>query len=141
MTHQDQGRNGSECSHACDLHKALQWWMVGASLGGIAFRPDCTWTPETVVFASLLWAWSDEKTLLERFSTARKIIINRYAEQPEPPGSHQAFIKLLRKWTAPLLKMLSTAFRQRMAQTLAAGWMEDREPVYLVTVMGSPLST
>ena len=46
----------------------MQWWMAGVSLGGIAFRPDCTWTPETLVFAGLLWAWSDEKTLIERFS-------------------------------------------------------------------------
>ena len=40
MTHQDQGRNGSVCSHARDLHKALRWLMAGVSLGGIVFRPD-----------------------------------------------------------------------------------------------------
>jgi len=91
-------------------------------LCGIALRPDCTWTPQTLVFAALLWAWSDEKTLIERFTTARKIIIHRFGEQQEPAGSYQAFIKLLRKWTEPLLKTLSTAFRQRMAQTLAAVW-------------------
>lgn len=125
MTHQDQGRNGSVCSHAYDLHKALRWLMVGVSLSGITFRPDCTWTPETLVFASLLWAWSDEKTLIERFTTARKIIINRYAEQQEPAGSYQAFIKMLCKWTDPLRQALSTAFRQRMAQMLAAVWMVE----------------
>jgi hypothetical protein len=122
MTHQDQGRSGSGCSHAYDLHKVLRWLMVGVSMGGIAFRPECTWTPETLVFAALLWAWSDEKTLLERFATARKIIINCYGEQQEPAGSYQAFIKLLRKWTTPLLKALSAAFHQRMTQTLAAVW-------------------
>ncbi len=88
MMHQDQGRNGSGCSHAYDLHKALQWLMAGVSLCGIALRPDCTWTPETLVFAALLWAWSDEKTLIERFTTARKIIIHRYGEQQEPAGSY-----------------------------------------------------
>lgn len=132
MTHQDQGRNGSECSHAHDLHKALQWLMVGVSLSGIRFRPECTWTPQTLVFAALLWAWSDEKTLIERFTTARKIIINRYSEQQEPAGSYQAFIKLLRKWTEPMLRTLSTAFRQRMAQTLAAVWMVEGWLVFAV---------
>ena len=63
MAHQDQRRNGSVCSHAYDLHKALRWLMVGVSMSGIAFRPECTWTPQTLVFASLLWAWSDEKNL------------------------------------------------------------------------------
>jgi hypothetical protein len=105
------------------LHKALRWLVAGVSMSGIMFRPECTWTPETLVFAALLWAWSDEKTLIERFTTARKIIINRYAEQPEPAGSYQAFIKMLCKWTEPLREALSTAFRQRMVQTLAAVWM------------------
>ena len=125
MTHQDQGRNGSGCSHAYDLYKALRWLMVGVSMGGIVFRPDCTWTPETLMFVTLLWAWSDEKTLIERFTTARKIIINCYGEQREPAGSYQAFIKVLRKWTEPLLKALAAAFRQRMMQTLAAVWMVE----------------
>jgi hypothetical protein len=104
------------------LHKALRWLIGGLSLGGTALRPDCTWTLQTLVFAALLWAWSDEKTLVERFTIARKIIINGFGEQREPAGSYQAFIKLLRKWTEPLRKALTTAFRQRMMQTLAAVW-------------------
>ena len=35
--------------------------MAGVSLSGIAFRPECTWKPKTLVFADLLWAWSDKK--------------------------------------------------------------------------------
>lgn len=132
MTHQDRGRNGSECSHACDLHKALRWLMVGVSFSGITFRPECTWTPETLAFVALLWAWSDERTLIERFTTARKIIINCYGEQLQPAGSYQALIKLLQKWTEPLRKTLSTAFRQRMAQTLAAVWMVEGWLVFAV---------
>lgn len=122
MTHQDQGRMDSDHSHAHDLHTALRWLMAGVSMSGIVFRTECTWTPQTLAFAALLWAWSDEKTLLERFVVARKIIINRYVGQPEPAGSYQAFIKLLRKWTEPLLRTLSTAFRRRMVETLAEVW-------------------
>jgi hypothetical protein len=132
MAHQDQGRSNSVCSHAYDLHKALRWLMAGVSMSGITFRPECTWTPETLVFAALLWAWSDEKTLIERFATARKVIINRYGGQQEPAGSYQAFVKLLRKWTEPLLKTLSAAFRQRMAQTLATVWMVEGWLVFAV---------
>jgi hypothetical protein len=132
VTHQDQGRNGSVCSHAYDLHKALRWLMAGVCMSGIAFRPECTWTVETLLFATLLWSWSDEKTLIERFTTARKIIINGYAEQPEPAGSYQAFIKMLCKWTEPLRQALSTAFRQRMAQTLAAVWRVEGWLVFAV---------
>ncbi len=130
MTHQDQGRNGSGCSHACDLHKALRWLTAGVSLGGIALRSDCTWAPQTLVFAAMLWAWSDEKTLIERFTTARKIIIYLYANQQEPAGSYQAFVKLLRKWTEPLVEAISVAFRQRMAEVLVGVWRVERWLVF-----------
>ncbi len=132
MTHQDQGRNGFLCSHAHDLHTAVGWLVAGVSWCGILFRPDCTWTPETLVFAGLLWAWSDEKTLLERFATARKIIICRPGEQHQPAGSYQAFIKLLRKWTEPLLSVLQPAFRQRMVETLASVWKIEGWAVFAV---------
>jgi hypothetical protein len=132
VTHQDQRRDGSVCPHAYDLHKALQWLIRGVSMSEIRFRPECTWTSKTLAFAALLWSWSDEKTLIERFTAARKIIINRYAEQPEPAGSYQAFIKMLCKWTEPLRATLSAAFRQRMTQTLAAVWRVGDWQVFAV---------
>ena len=106
--------------------------MAGVSMSGVVFRPECTWTPETLVFAALLWAWSDEKTLIERFTTARKIILHGGGVQQEPARSYQAFVKMLCKWTEPLREVLSTAFRQRMAQALAAVWMIEGWLVFAV---------
>jgi hypothetical protein len=70
----------------------------------------------------LLWAWSDEKALTERFGIARKIITNCFGTQQKPAGSYQAFIKLMRRWTEPLKTVLSAAFRQRMPQLFADVW-------------------
>ena len=30
--------------------------------------------PKGLIFAAMLWAWSDEKTLTERFVLARKVV-------------------------------------------------------------------
>lgn len=122
MAHQDQGRKSPSCSHAQNLLQAVRWLLSDVSWGGIALRPDCTWTPNTLIFAGLLWAWSDEKTLWERFATGRKIIMNLCGRQQEPAQSYQAFVKLLRKWTDPLVELLSHAFRQRMPHVLARVW-------------------
>jgi len=122
MAHQDRGLVVERCWNAHDLHKALGRLLTGVSLSGIVFRLDCTWTPQTLVFAGLLWAWSDEKTLLERFATSRKIIKILFGEQAEPATSYQAFVKLLRKWTAPLMLILQVAFRSRMIAALAGVW-------------------
>ena len=121
MSHQDQGRNNG-CLNAHDLHKALRWLLASVSLNGVMFRFDCTWTPLSLVWAAMLWAWSDEKTLIERFSTSRKIIKLLLGKQAEPATSYQAFVKLLRKWTAALLQILQPAFRSRMVKTLSRVW-------------------
>ena len=42
--------------------------------------------------------------------------------QPQPAESYQAFVKLLRKWTDPLIDLLKTVFRRRMKELLAEVW-------------------
>jgi IS4 transposase len=122
MAHQDQGRKDSSCSHAHDLYQVVRRLLLGVSLSGITLRDECTWSPLKLIFAGLCWAWSDEKTLVERFTISRKVIINLFGKQQEPAGSYQAFIKLLRKWTEPILEVLSPAFRERMPEILADVW-------------------
>jgi hypothetical protein len=122
MAHQDQGLVVGRWWNADDLHTALRWLLTGVSLSGIAFRADCTWTPQTLIFVCMLWAWSDEKTLSERFATSRKIIKILFPGQAEPATSYQAFVKVLRKWTGPLLGILQVAFRSRMIRALARVW-------------------
>ena len=54
------------------LRVALQWLFVGVGWSVVGFRADCTWTPQWLSSTALLWAWSSEGTLVERFNTARK---------------------------------------------------------------------
>lgn len=122
MTHQDQRRKSHQRFNAEDLHQAFKWLVAGLSFASIALRPDCTWTPQALMFAAFLWSWSDEKTLTERFAISRKITRFVLGEQHQPAGSYQAFIKLLGKWTDPLKRLLVAQFRKRMAQGLAAVW-------------------
>jgi hypothetical protein len=122
MAHQDQGRKSVQPVNAEDLQRALKWLVTGISFASIALRRDCTWTPQALTFAAFFWSWSDEKTLTERFTISRKIIRFLLGKQHEPAGSYQAFIKLLRRWTAPLRNLLVAEFRKRMREGLAAVW-------------------
>jgi len=132
MSHQDHGRRRAQHTHADDLYRALQWLVPRAVLKGIAFRNDCTWTPLSLAFAGLLWAWSDLRPLVQRFSATRKIIKHWFGKQHEPAESYQAFVKLLRKWTDPLLVALQQAFRLRMREALSCVWRVGRWLVFAV---------
>jgi hypothetical protein len=122
MAHQDQGREGAAGSGADELLQALRWLLAKIDWRSIALRKDCTWTTWQLVSCGLLWAWSDEKTLGERFVTARKIICFGKSTQVEPAASYQAFTKLLRKWTGPLVELLTQAFCAKMQQSLEKSW-------------------
>jgi hypothetical protein len=121
MSHQDF-QVPVERLNAEDLRLALQWLFVGVGWSVIGFRADCTWTPQLLSSTALLWAWSNEGTLVERFHTARKITLFLFPQSQAPATSYQAFIKILRKWTRALVVAMRIALRRRMEQTLAACW-------------------
>ena len=107
------------------LEQALQWILARVDWKSVGFRDDCSWTPRVLAAAALLWAWSDEDTLGERFFAARRLVAHRHPQEPgERPlaTSYQAFIKLLVRWTAVLVALLQTAFRRRMRESLSGSW-------------------
>ena len=105
------------------LLQALQWLLGSVDFRALSFRADCTWLPLQLAATALLWAWSDELTLGERFFAAHRLAEHLY--QPEHPfaGSVQAFQKILVRWTTAFVSCLQAAFRERMQTTLAAEWL------------------
>jgi Transposase DDE domain len=104
------------------LQQCLRWLLTGIDWSGIGFRQDCRWTPKTLVASALLWAWSDEQTLGERFHTVRKIAMRLAGEQHQLAKSYQAFTKILRRWTDELVLLLQIALHERMQQSLPQHW-------------------
>jgi len=104
------------------MQQCLRWLFTGIDWSAVRFRKDCRWTPKSLVAAALLWAWSDEQTLGERFRTVRKIAICLAGEQQQLAKTYQAFTKILRRWTDELVLLLSMALHERMQQTLPQHW-------------------
>ena len=121
MSHQDL-QVTSERLNAEYLRVALQWLFVGVGWSVVGFCADCTWTPQWLSSTALLWAWSSEGTLVERFNTARKTALFLFPGLINPAGSYQAFTKILRKWTGVLVVEIRTALRRRMEHALATCW-------------------
>jgi hypothetical protein len=130
MSHQDSDDHSGSAPQHHALKQALDWLLNGAPLSNVRFREECTWTPKALIFAAMLWAWSDEKTLTDRFSVARKIVIARAILSRRPAKSYQAFLKMLRTWTLTLTLALQAAFRHRMQAELAERFMVQGFPVF-----------
>lgn len=114
------------------LRQCLNWLLAGIDWRTITFRDDCRWTPKTLVAAALLWAWSDEQTLRDRFVTVRKIILCLEKKQPQLATSYQAFTKILRRWTTRLAVLLQAILQQRMQSELIDHWLIAKYLVFAV---------
>lgn len=121
MSHQDKDRCLVRTNADC-LQQALRWLLRHMPWSDIRFRDDCTWTPLQLAATAILWAWSDEPTLGERFFTARRIADHLYRPQREFATTSQAFLKMLVRWTAALVSVIQTALRERMQEALATSW-------------------
>lgn len=121
MSHRDSVGPAVRLNASC-LKLALGWLLRELDWSGVTFRKDCTWTPRLLTAVSLLWAWSNEQTLVERFASARRLVAYLFSPVDPLAESYQCFTKLLRRWTDVLILRLQAALRERLKQELAGSW-------------------
>lgn len=121
MSHRDS-KFKSVRLNASYLKLALNGMLREVVWTGVSFRKDCTWTPRLLAAGALLWAWADESTLVERWTSTRRLVTFLYAPVQPLAGSYQAFLKLLVRWTAAVMLCLQAAWREQMQRELPAHW-------------------
>lgn len=108
--------------NASYLKLALGWLLREVDWSGVSLRSDCTWTPRLLAAGALLWAWADESTLVERWTSTRRLVTFLYSPARPLAGSYQAFLKLLVRWTGALMLCLQAAWRKQLSRELSAAW-------------------
>ena len=124
MSHQDRHARGVQLNSA-DLLKALQWLSRGTDWSAIRMRSESTWTPQWLAWMAILWAWSNESTLGERFTCAQRLIQHLQGDAAKPATSYQAFLKVLIRWTEPLVMALQITLRERMRTLSPQDWVQQ----------------
>lgn len=71
---------------------------------------------------AVLWVWSDEATLAERFNCAQRLIQHWQKQAAKKSTSYQAFLKVLVRWTHLLVQALQVEFRKRMQSLSPHAW-------------------
>src|SRR3954468_16866780 len=125
VSHQDPTCLTPPNTHHQDLRGVFDWLLERADFAAVGFRCTCTWTPRSLTVAALLWAWSAEETLTARFTAARKIALTTLGLDALTAATYQAFLKLLRAWSAALAVVLIAALRCRMRGDLADRFQVD----------------
>ena len=85
-------------------------------------RRESSWTPNWLAWAAVLWAWSQESTLRERFGCAQRLIQHWQTSAAKRATSYQAFLKVLGRWTTALVLALQAKLRERMKRLSPERW-------------------
>lgn len=116
MTH----RGASHCKVRYNfehLRSAIKYLLRDVDWSTIRWRQDCTWgSARLFAAACLLWAWGDQKLIVDCFQTARNIALTMFPQPQAVAGSYQAFLKLLKRWNEQLCLLIGGALRQRMVE-------------------------
>jgi hypothetical protein len=104
------------------LGEALQWLFPASLRFDRELRDDCSWTFLSLIKTAMLWAWSVEEKMTERFNCAQRLIIHLQADQAKRATSWQSFAEMLRRHTDYLRGILTQFLRQRMAKELPNLW-------------------
>ncbi len=113
MSHQGQGRSADRPA----VFAALNWLVKPQAFGRLSFRQECRWTPASLVKATLVWAWSEEASRVDRFVSAQEVIRLGDDKQRESV-SYQAFIKLLQRHPAVLLAAVVATLQRAVRESL-----------------------
>jgi IS4 transposase len=118
--------------NSADLLKALQWLTGGTDWSAVRMRSESSWKPQWLAWAVMLWAWSNETTLTERFFCSQRLIQHLQGECAKVSTSYQAFLKVLIRWTKPLLIAIQMTLRQRMCTLFSDNWKQHGYIVFAV---------
>lgn len=116
MLHQDSRKNSAY------LSEALQWLLPKSMRFDKELRSDCSWTFAWLIKMALLWAWSAEQKMTQRFTCAQRLVMHLQADQAKVSTSWQAFAELLRRHTDYLRNIMISTLRSRMAKELPDLW-------------------
>jgi hypothetical protein len=107
-------------SHAEQLKKLQRWFLPDAGiLAGLGLHGNTTWSPVSLVWLALGWAWAETKNVTDAFETAAsQCRILGLA----PLTTYQGFMLALSRWTDPLMRRLWTVLHRRMQEIGGAFW-------------------
>jgi hypothetical protein len=106
------------------LLDALRWAITDDLFDSVALHGNVAWQAVDLVFLTLVWVFSDDKTLTGAFAEAHRWsmqVLGRAAI-----GTFQGLLKALTGYTAALLPLLRQRFHALMAKHAGAHWRIGR---------------
>jgi len=122
MSQQDKAKALDIVVNHQTIKQVVDWLLPPVLFAGMRTREGARWKPRMLAVAALIWACSDFSNLKDRFTQAQKIVQRVFRWQPAPGQTCQGFMKMLRKWHAELMSVVSSHARVQMREVRPEQW-------------------
>jgi hypothetical protein len=96
------------------LRSAVAWAIDGKIFSSLKVHGNTTWQMIELIVLSVMWVWSDQKTLTGAFVEASSWSINLLGRSVL--GTYQGFMKALVTWTTPALPLIQERLHRLMEE-------------------------
>jgi Transposase DDE domain len=99
----------------------LEWFLPDEGIfAKLKFHGNTTWSPQSLVWLAIYWAWSESRNLTDAFTQA--VECYRKSSRPLPVRSYTGFMLALTRWTPRLLDILWLVLHKRMEESGGRFW-------------------
>jgi hypothetical protein len=115
---------GTALTNKRDLLALLVWFLPDGSIfSSLCFHGNSKWSPVSLVWMALFWAWCDARHVTDAFTEA----CTAYQKMFDvlPLTTYQGFMAALVTWTQRFLPLLHTVLQQRMEHIGGKFWRID----------------
>ena len=110
-------------SYKLELRDAISRFLPHQGLPLLTDDGRVRWTGRMLAMTAILMSWSCSRTLLDRFTQAREMLIEVYPTRRRPGASVEGFLRALTGHGQEVLRMLCEHLRQCVGRVASAHWL------------------
>jgi hypothetical protein len=116
-----RNRKSPRATHKESMAAMRRWFLPdGGIFANLKFHGNTTWSPESMVWLALSWAWSECRNLTDAFKEA--VECSQTISESSPLSTYQGFMGAMVRWTVPFMELLCALLHQRMEEIGDAFW-------------------
>jgi hypothetical protein len=118
-------RNKVSATNKESLVALLNWFFPGdAIFAKVKLHGNTTWSPSSLVWLALCWAWSESRNLTDAFTESVGCCQKMLA--CSPLTTYQGFMGAMTRWTSTFVPLLCRALQERMQEIGGKFWRIDQ---------------
>ncbi len=107
------------------LTALLDWFLPdGGIFAKVKLHGNTSWSPRSLVWLALCWAWSESRNLTDAFTEAAGCCQRMLASSPLT--TYQGFMGAMTRWTATFIPLLCLVLQERMQEIGGKFWQIDQ---------------